>query len=263
MEHRQQTAALFARLVNIPDLAQLSTAEQDALANELVQLQPRLAAYIRAWAKEPTPPSSLPKLASMGFGDSHAPPVASEPFQLSPEEKEEISLLSLLKVTHGVAWKTIHALLDGKPVHLPDPGEWTGQIQGRKMREHYEPHELDQRLYPALLEVLRHTPFPLSRCAFSQCGKVFVQPGRGKPRRYCSESCKAKGIPSAAKRTEYKRKQRQQARERELRLARSVMQQTDSEQERLRLLSEAFRKQGIKKNRRQLLFLLKRAGQAA
>lgn len=268
MKNRQRTAAFFATLANIPDLAQLSIPERKALVSELARLQPRHVAEARAWAQEPTPLSSSRRVGvSLGFGDSHAP-IASEPFQFPPKEKEEIALSNLLEITHNVARQTIRDLLAGRPARLPDPGAWIGQLQGRKVREHYEPRDSNEQLYPALLDILRQTPFPFGRCVV--CCTVFLQPeGRGKPRRYCTDSCRAKGVPSAKKKTGYMRQHRQNLRERERLYAQRVVHKEKEKekekqrpltlQERLRLWADEF----PRKSTRQLLSLLKRVGQAA
>ncbi|MGH9428027.1 MAG: Scr1 family TA system antitoxin-like transcriptional regulator [Terriglobia bacterium] len=82
-----------------------------------------------------------------------------------------------------------------------------------------------------------------------------MQPGRGKPRRYCSASCKAKGVPSAARRKEYKLRWQRKKRAEEVRRAQQAMRKTLDEHELMAALGKEF----PKKSRRQLFHLLKRA----
>jgi hypothetical protein len=127
------------------------------------------------------------------------------------------------------------------------------------------PQGIEETLAPAeasawiftylILPLFRTHPFPFGQCAV--CGQVFVQAHRGKPRRYCSSSCRAKGMPSAAKRTGYMRTQRQRQRKRELDTAQRLRRKASSEQKQLELLGKEF----PQKSRRQLLHLLKRATQ--
>ena len=124
------------------------------------------------------------------------------------------------------------------------------------IKEKIVPAEASAWVFTSLILPLFETrPFPFGKCAV--CGQVFVQARRGKPRRYCSSSCRAKGMPSAAKRTEYMRTQRQRQRKRDLDKAQRIIRKASSEQKQLELLGKEF----PQKSRRQLLHLLKRATQ--
>jgi len=103
---------------------------------------------------------------------------------------------------------------------------------------------------------LRLRPFPFGLCPV--CHKVFVQPSRGKPRRFCSDACKQKGIPSAAKRPRYALAWRHRVREREVANTRRILAAWPEERLRWQRLRRAF----PKKSRRQLLYLVKQANQA-
>jgi hypothetical protein len=89
------------------------------------------------------------------------------------------------------------------PPHLVErPCVFTLNSKGNTVTETVE----RQFVSPGILEALRQQPFPFGVCL---CGTVFVHPPIGKRRRFCSERCKARGIPSAAKRAEYARNLRQ------------------------------------------------------
>jgi hypothetical protein len=121
-----------------------------------------------------------------------------------------------------------------------------------KSEIHWRGYDIVQHF---LLPLLRHRPFPFARCPV--CKQVFTHAGRGKPRKYCSESCKAKGIPSAAKRTEYQSMRRQRRRDEQLKLARRALRQARSQQEQIESLSKTF----PQKSRRALVQLLNKARQ--
>jgi hypothetical protein len=104
-----------------------------------------------------------------------------------------------------------------------------------------------------LLLLLRKWPFPFGMCPV--CDHVFAQAGRGKPRQYCSNRCKAKGIPSYARRSAYQSERRQRRRNEKLQLARDVIRQTQSEQGQLKELSKEL----PQKSRRALMQLLNKA----
>jgi hypothetical protein len=97
----------------------------------------------------------------------------------------------------------------------------------------------------------RHT-FPFGRCA--RCGNVFVQPRRGRARRYCSERCKATGIPSAAKRTEYARTYRRRKRTKEIDVTKRILRQWPRDQQYAQL-----QKQFPTKSRREVVYLIRQA----
>jgi len=227
MDRQQQAAEFFARLANLEALTYLLDEERDSLVNELSRLMPELGERLR---------SQLPKENRLSLG-----------FDISVERR---ALEIWLEVTHQVGRKQILTLLDGETITVPDPGERMWHLKDRKVAELYKPREEQQRLYPLLIETLQHEPFPFGRCA--RCRRVFVQPGRGKPRRYCSESCKVRGIPSASKRTEYKRLQRQRAREREIATAQRIIRKVSSAQKQLELLGKEF-PQKTPRQRRRLL----------
>jgi len=112
--------------------------------------------------------------------------------------------------------------------------------------------EYGQLFDPSIFDLIRERPFPFGMCAV--CSTVFVQPHRGKRRRYCSGSCKAKGIPSATKRTEYAREYRHRKREAEILRTRRVLRAWPKQEQFAEL-----RKQFPTKPHRELLYLLRRA----
>jgi len=77
------------------------------------------------------------------------------------------------------------------------------------------------------------------------CGTVFMRQRLGKPRKFCSVSCRAKGIPSAKKRAEYTRNQRRKAKERENSIAREILDKTHSAIDRINLLRQAFPRKSL------------------
>ena len=124
------------------------------------------------------------------------------------------------------------------------------------------PQGIEEKIAPAeasawvftnlILPLFRTRPFPFGQCAV--CGQMFVQLHRGKPRRYCSPSCRAKGMPSAAKRTEYMRTQRHKKRKREIERTQQILRTVPRDAEKqLRALEQVF----PLKSRRQRLYLIK------
>jgi hypothetical protein len=89
-----------------------------------------------------------------------------------------------------------------------------------------------------LIPLLRQWPFPFGMCPV--CDHVFAQAGRGKPRQYCSDRCKAKGIPSYARRSAYQSERRQRRRDEKWQLARDAIREGQSEQEQIESLSKAL-----------------------
>lgn len=81
------------------------------------------------------------------------------------------------------------------------------------------------------------------------CGTVFMRQRLGKPRKFCSVSCRAKGIPSAKKRAEYTRNQRRKAKERESSIAREILDKTHSAIDRINLLRQAFPRKSLQQCR--------------
>jgi hypothetical protein len=106
--------------------------------------------------------------------------------------------------------------------------------------------------YYVWIASVRKQRCPFGRCPM--CEVVFVQPDRGRLRRYCSERCKAKGIPSAAKRTEYVKQRRQRRRKEDIDTTRRVLRAWMKAEHYARLQKEFPRK-----SRRELLYLMKRA----
>lgn len=103
-----------------------------------------------------------------------------------------------------------------------------------------------------LEELARQQPFPFGQCRV--CDRIFVQARRGKERRYCSDRCKARGVPSAPKRTEYTRIHRQRKRAKEVAEACHVIGPVRRDAQYARL-----ERRFPKKSRPALLYLLKRA----
>lgn len=176
-------------------------------------------------------------------------PVAAQQFfdeKLSPQIKEEIEgdykagrLEARLEMTlQNLLWdgaKLISDLLDGEKVApptwaMPQQPVWIlvdGKLQVQsvdlKTRQYREfSTHLSRELLSDLIPTLQRKPFPFRRCRM--CPKVMVQAERGKPRFYCSEACRSKGIPFAAKRTEYSRERRHQKRREDIATVQRILQ---------------------------------------
>ena len=151
---------------------------------------------------------------------------------------------------------SLHSLFDGETIVFTGPLT-LAWLNGRVLEEEpsfttkgagLEPEEYLQQLFYSLLYL---RPFPFGRCQV--CHKVFVHAPRGKPRKYCSENCKAKGIPAAANRTAYTSAYRKRKQGREQEITRGVLQTLPEE------ALERLGKEFPKKSRRQLQSLVKRA----
>lgn len=172
-----------------------------------------------------------------------------------------------LEVAHTV-WGSLPALFAGRGVRLPESFARVGWLKGRNIVVGLEPtggedeEFMESRAEPVRLAIkefyrlLAHHPFPLAQCR--KCQRVFVQMGHGKPRQYCSTSCRARGLPSAAKRTEYVRTYRIRKRKQEIVMTRKIL-RGSPQQERLERMQQAF----PRKSRRQLLYLIKQAKRSA
>jgi len=125
----------------------------------------------------------------------------------------------------------------------------------RQTRQHQEfSTQLAARLLAELLRFLRRKPFPFRRCRI--CKKVMVQAVRGKPKLYCSEVCRSKGIPFAAKRTEHVRERRREKRQEEIENVRRIL-QAWPEDEQWKMIHKVF----PDKSRRALVQLVNKAKQ--
>lgn len=217
----RQAADFFARLASAGSIGQLNPEQRRSFAEELRRiLQPIV------------PADRLPSLD------------AKATWRYS------------LQIARELARQRILDLLAGQPAvvnrdYLP---RVVFRLQGRRVQEAVDKPTTVDGLYSVFLAVLRHDPFLFGQCAV--CGTVFVLPKKGKPKRYCSASCKAKGVPSAAKRTEYARAQRHKRRRAEIRTTRRILRAWPRE-EQWEMLQKAF----PRKSRRQLLFLLRQAKQ--
>ena len=220
-ERQREAAAFFSALLNAPSIDQLTESEWRVRAQELRSL---LQSVVQVR-------------------------------QLSPEPADQ-TWNYLLQETRSLAKKIILRLLEGRPAsvdrqHLP---RLTFRLHGRSVEEVSEVSTTEDGLYALLLRIIRQDPFPFGQCPI--CRTVFVQLGKGKPRRYCTESCRTKGVPSAVKKTEYMRGYRQKHREREIeKVKRTIRAFPNGIEEQLAQLEKTF----PRKSRRQRLYLLKQA----
>jgi len=227
-DDRQETAALFAELVNSKDENDMSPEQLRHFAEDLKQLlSPKYQAEFTPEAVQASPHNSLVN-----------------------RERDLIRSVQL----NTRRW--LPHLLEGKGVTLDRPhSSVVYRLKGSRMVEELQPpRSKDEEISKKLFDLLKEKRFPFGLCIV--CHKVFVQSNKGKSRRYCSEPCKAKGVPSAAKRTEYVREQRQKQRRQELRMVKDILRKW-TEGERWQKLQKAF----PKKTRRQLLYLMKKAQQ--
>jgi hypothetical protein len=156
--------------------------------------------------------------------------------------------------------QTIVSLLSGETVTFSGY-TLAGRLHGGVLRETLVPlgtevlgaFNVRLRAETVLHQLLRLRPFPFGLCPV--CHRVFVQPDRGKPRRFCSDVCKQKGIPSAVKRSGYALAWRHRVRDREVANARRILGTWPEERLRWLRLRRAF----PRKSRRQLLYLIKQA----
>jgi hypothetical protein len=221
---RPPIAEFFAVLANIGDINTESLERIDALSEHLTQL---------------LPPDHQAYLAAEGAGKGSTE---------SPVDRRR----NLLRAAHDITRYHLVPLLNGQAMRFHMPYfEGCYRLRGRKMVVEPIPEDKpDQWVRREFWGLLNEVPFPFSRCAV--CARVSVPPRKGKPRRYCSESCKGKGVPSAAKRPAYIRAQRRKRKKAELLDAERIVRAWPPEEQR-RMLERAF----PKKSRRQLHYLLK------
>lgn len=170
------------------------------------------------------------------------------------ERAEETMVFFLLGGVWADSRNVIWRLAGGQKVELPDHlrERRVYQLDGRALANVDRPEAPLFR--PTLLELLKERPFPFRRCPV--CESVFVLERRGKPRRFCSTRCKAKGIPSAANRAQYAKGYRKQKRAEEI----EVTKRTMAGRTRTERYAE-LRKRFPGKSRRQLRYLIKCADQ--
>lgn len=185
----------------------------------------------------------------LGPGKYRQPATPKE--MASPEER---LLGFLVEGLRRDVHEIVNELLVGNEVEVPDAYRPVMRLKGRVVTYSDQQPIIFPATTVGLMDLVRARPFPFGRCAV--CGFVFVQPSRGRTRRYCSERCKAKGIASHAKRTEYARVSRHRRRAREFDIARRVVQDWPKEQHFFRLQNR-FRT----KSRRELLYLLRKVRQ--
>jgi hypothetical protein len=127
----------------------------------------------------------------------------------------------VLRLAHREARRRILPLLAGQTTRFP--AEARATVEDRKIVVSYGSPSGERRpAFPELYSLLEPArPFPFVLCA--TCPIVFAQlVGRGKPRKYCSERCRARG-PWASKRAEWARKRRRKARRKEIKMARRAV----------------------------------------
>lgn len=220
-ETLNRAAAFFAGLVSERSVDQLSTERKQALTQELRFI---LSAFV--------PAAQL------------SPPDATNTWSYLLQQMRSLSQNVIVKLVE-----------EGKATigreNLP---RVVYRLENRAVREEPKGPTEEDGLLLLFHTCIRQTPFPFGQCAV--CRKVFVLPKKGKPKRYCSPSCKAKGVPSAAKRTEYTRMQRHKRRHEEILTTRRILRVWPKD-EQWEMLQKAF----PRKSRRQLLFLLRQAQQ--
>jgi hypothetical protein len=156
----------------------------------------------------------------------------------------------VLRLAHKDAHRRILPLLEERTTRLPIEARAT--VEDRKIVVSYVLPSGDRGpAFPELYRLLEPgSPFPFARCA--TCSIVFAQlVGRGKPRKYCSERCRARGNPWASKRAEWARRRRRKARDTEIEMARRAVRGKHRREWR-DVLAKTFRG---KKTRGQLLWL--------
>lgn len=181
--------------------------------------------------------------------------------------REDVFLLDFLTRFKGEdQLEGITELLAGERIVLE--GYYAiGELQDRALVVTLEPSlsPQERQSYPSpmyvcrykLQQLLRRRPFPFGVCEV--CKRVFTQLERGQPRKYCSQTCAAKGIPSRKNRTTYIRDYRHRNREREIEKTARILRRWPDEKQYLPRLQKEF----PKKSRRQLLYLVKCASQQA
>jgi hypothetical protein len=170
-----------------------------------------------------------------------------------PGERESRLQDILEKLRRDMVYPNFQYLFAGWPIEIKEQRTFAS-LEGRTLVEKPPSDDTDlgpkEYLQQLFYSLLRHRPFPFGRCQV--CHKVFVQSRRGRIQKYCSAVCSAKGVPAAAKRTDYTNTYRRIKRERELAAARRVLKTLPEVT--LERLGEEF----PKKSRRQLKALVKR-----
>ncbi len=252
----QRWPEFFARLANIKDLDELSKEDRDALVAEFSEIRgmSRLLDKLRRYVSDARDPN-------VNFEDDEKDILETEKKIAEREEDER----NLFRLTYTEVQRAVLPLLSGEEVRLPSPVVF-GRLNGRVLEEVVKLPTLENiregvkfprhfTYAPAnqLYQLLRRRPFPFGQCVV--CTKVFIQPRKGKPRRYCSTPCKAKGIPSAAKQTEYARTWRHNKRAQEIETTRRILLAWPEPEQHVERVKQEF----LRKSRRQVLYLVKRA----
>jgi hypothetical protein len=92
----------------------------------------------------------------------------------------------------------------------------------------------------ALLSVTTARGFGFGVCGLPSCRKIFARRVRGRPQKYCSAACKARGVPSAKKRSAYVSAYRTKKRHEDVRRVYDLIKRCKNRAERYALLRRTF-----------------------
>lgn len=145
--------------------------------------------------------------------------------------------------------------LTGIPLSATVQVQFKRQDDGSIVATVYSQDSLSDLFWQGFLPLLQRKPSPFVICEWWQCMKPFVRKDKGVTPKYCSPSCKERGIPFASRRAEYMRKRRQSEHEKQLQLAWDAIRKGQSEEEQIALLSKAL----PQKSRRACVQLLNKA----
>jgi hypothetical protein len=161
---------------------------------------------------------------AIAFIGAEAPPGILDTFRFKPDEDAVAEVTEMQDALH----KFLPALLPGVRLLIPFASTLIGVevesptfyrarfgLDGRRLNHEFVGARLDN-LALAMLDDMWRRPRRCPLWACEGCGRVIVQPTRGRTVRFCGGSCKARGIPSASRRSEYVAQHRRRRRQHDL-----------------------------------------------
>jgi hypothetical protein len=199
---------------------------------------------------------------AVAFLGPETPEIVVEVFRSQSDEEALVELQTMQDALH----KLLPALfpmvkLPTGPVSIPigvdpeAPAVFAARflLQGRQLTNELVSAQRGN-LALAMLDDMLRRPRRCPLWACETCGRVIVQPTRGRTVRFCSPRCKAQGIPSAPKRAYYVAQHRRRKRQSDLGKAVRVIERIATSRQ-YEALSRAFRN----RPRKALLYLLRMA----
>ena len=163
------------------------------------------------------------------FLPQDAPSAVRAIWERYPAEKLDADLekfqTRLQDLVGGVLWNALipsrrarsYPIGIGLEVRIPIPMYYMVVAEGDSFRTELASGERESLPSALFMAVFTNGGrFPFGVCRRKRCGKIFHVARKGRPRRFCSEYCKGRAIPSAANTSEYQRKSRRKRRAAEI-----------------------------------------------